>query len=131
MRVGFSDVHPTLNVVSSGRNRLDCDVWPRGNWLGSSLNHIQGRTIVSQSYSRALEQGPLVAVADLQSAIICLALFGNGTDSAVHSGGVAIDSASKSDYSLQPTKRSTKHKKLPRERGLPGFVVLGFSCVLS
>ena len=34
-------------------------VWPMENWLGSSLNHIQGSTIVPKSYSRALEQGPL------------------------------------------------------------------------
>ena len=29
------------------------------NWLGSSLNQIQGWTAVRESYSRALEQGPL------------------------------------------------------------------------
>ena len=37
------------------------DVWPTENWLGSSLNHIQGWTTVRESYSRALEQGPLVS----------------------------------------------------------------------
>ena len=36
-----------------------CAVWPMENWLGSSLNHIQGWTTVRESYSRALEQGPL------------------------------------------------------------------------
>ena len=30
------------------------------NWLGSSLNQIQGRTTVRESYSCALEQRPLV-----------------------------------------------------------------------
>ena len=30
------------------------------NCLGSSLNQIQGRTTVRESYSCALEQGPLV-----------------------------------------------------------------------
>ena len=39
-----------------------CAVWPMENWLGSSLNHIQGSTTVRQSYSRALEQGPLVQI---------------------------------------------------------------------
>ena len=36
-----------------------CAVWPMENWLGSSLNKIQGWTTVRESYSRALEQGPL------------------------------------------------------------------------
>ena len=36
-----------------------CAVWPMENWLGSSLNQIQGWTTVRESYSRALEQGPL------------------------------------------------------------------------
>ena len=30
------------------------------NWLGSSLKQIQGWTTVGESYSRALEQGPLL-----------------------------------------------------------------------
>ena len=34
-------------------------VSPMENWLGSSLNQIQGWTTVRQSYSRALEQRPL------------------------------------------------------------------------
>ena len=38
-----------------------CAVWPRENWLGSSLNQIQGWTTVRESYSRALEQGPLLS----------------------------------------------------------------------
>ena len=36
-----------------------CAVWPLENWLGSSLNQLQGCTTVRESYSRALEQGPL------------------------------------------------------------------------
>ena len=36
-----------------------CTVWPMENWLGSSLNQIQGWTTVWESYSRALEEGPL------------------------------------------------------------------------
>ena len=36
-----------------------CAVWPMENWLGSSLNQIQGWTAVRESYSRALEQGPI------------------------------------------------------------------------
>ena len=32
---------------------------PLINWLGSSMNHIQDWTNVRDSYSRALEQGPL------------------------------------------------------------------------
>ena len=36
-----------------------CAVWPMENWLGSFLNRIQGWTTVPESYSRALEQGPL------------------------------------------------------------------------
>ena len=38
-----------------------CAVWPTENWLGSLLNQIQGLTTVRESYSCALEQGPLVA----------------------------------------------------------------------
>ena len=41
-----------------------CAVWPMENWLGSSLIHIQGSTTVRESYSRALEQGPLVAMVE-------------------------------------------------------------------
>ena len=37
-----------------------CAVLPMENWLGSSLNKIQGWTTVRESYSRALEQGPLL-----------------------------------------------------------------------
>ena len=37
-----------------------CAVWHMKNWLGSSLNKIQGWTTVRESYSRALEQGPLL-----------------------------------------------------------------------
>ena len=36
-----------------------CAVRPTENWLGSSLNQIQGGTAVRESYHRALEQGPL------------------------------------------------------------------------
>ena len=36
-----------------------CAVWPTENWLGSSLNQIQGWTAVPESYSRPLEQEPL------------------------------------------------------------------------
>ena len=35
-------------------------VWPKENWIGSSLNQIQGCTTVRESYSCALDQGPLV-----------------------------------------------------------------------
>ena len=37
-----------------------CAVWPMENWFGSSLNQIQGWTTLRESYSRALEQRPLV-----------------------------------------------------------------------
>ena len=36
-----------------------CAVWPMENWLGSFLDQIQGCTTVKESYSCALEQGPL------------------------------------------------------------------------
>ena len=39
-----------------------CAVWPMENWLGSSLNQIQGWTAVRETYSRALEQGSLAQV---------------------------------------------------------------------
>ena len=39
-----------------------CAGWPMENWLGSSLNKIQGWTAVRESYSRALEQGPLPGI---------------------------------------------------------------------
>ena len=39
-----------------------CAVLPMENWLGSSLNQLQGWTNVREFYSRALEQGPLLVV---------------------------------------------------------------------
>ena len=39
-----------------------CAVWPTDNWLGYSLNQIQGWTTVRESYSRALEQGSLIVI---------------------------------------------------------------------
>ena len=46
---------------ASGFSMMElCAVWPMDNWLGSSLNQIQGWTTVRESYSCALEQGPLV-----------------------------------------------------------------------
>ena len=39
-----------------------CAVFPKENWLSSSLNQIQGWTTVRESYSRALEQGPLMSL---------------------------------------------------------------------
>merc|ERR1719460_2532904 len=60
MRVRFSDSHLTLHVVSSLWKRLN-SVWLMGNWLGFPLNQIQGWTTVRESYSRALEQGPLLS----------------------------------------------------------------------
>ena len=42
-----------------------CAVWPMDNWLGSSLNQIQGWATVQESYSRALEQGTLLHVMHL------------------------------------------------------------------
>ena len=38
-----------------------CAVNPLENWLGSSMNHIQGSTTVRESYSPALEQVHLLA----------------------------------------------------------------------
>ena len=37
-----------------------CAVWPMENWIGYSLNQIQGWTTVRKSYSRVLEEGSLV-----------------------------------------------------------------------
>ena len=45
-----------------------CAVWPMENWIGSSLNQIQGCTTVGESYSRVLEPGPLVRSCNLGSA---------------------------------------------------------------
>ena len=44
-----------------------CAVWAMENWLGSSFNQIQGRTTVLESYSCALEQGPLAVVWDWEA----------------------------------------------------------------
>ena len=55
-------MHPTSNPASGfsmmEQVRLSA-VWPMENWLGSSLNQIQGWTTVRESYSPALEQPPL------------------------------------------------------------------------
>ena len=50
--------NPVCGLSMMEQVRL-CAVWPRENWLGSSLNQIQGRTTVTDFYSRALEQIPL------------------------------------------------------------------------
>ena len=50
--------HPVCGFPMMEQVRL-CAVWPMENWLGSSLNQIQGWTTVRESYSSALEQGPL------------------------------------------------------------------------
>ena len=44
MPAAFSDIHPTLYVVSPWWNRLGrlCVVWPTKNWLSYSKNRIQG-----------------------------------------------------------------------------------------
>ena len=41
-----------------------CAIWPAENWLGTSLNQIQGWTTIRESYSCALEQGPLISSSD-------------------------------------------------------------------
>ena len=51
--------NPVCGISMTEQVRL-CAVWPTDNWLGSSLNQIQGWTTVRESYSRALEQGPLL-----------------------------------------------------------------------
>ena len=45
-----------------------CAVCPMENFLGTSMNHIQGWTTVRDSYSCALEQGPLSQTNVLQTA---------------------------------------------------------------
>ena len=50
--------NPVCGFSTMEQVRL-CAVWPMENWLGSSLNQIQGWTTVRESYSCALEQGPL------------------------------------------------------------------------
>ena len=47
-----------------------CAVLPMENWLGSSLNQIQVWTTVRESYSRALEQGPLIFIPNTRSFFI-------------------------------------------------------------
>ena len=53
---------PSSNPVC-GFSRMEqvrfCAVWPMENWPDSSLNQTQGWTTVRESYSRALEKGPL------------------------------------------------------------------------
>ena len=54
-------IHPVCGFSMMEQVRL-CAVWPMENWLGSSLNQIQGWIIVQESYSRALERGYLLSV---------------------------------------------------------------------
>ena len=51
--------NPVCGFSMMGQVR-PCAVWPMENWLGSSLNWIQAWITLRESYSRALEQGPLV-----------------------------------------------------------------------
>ena len=48
-----------------------CAVWLMENWLGSSLNQIQDWTSVRKSYSRALEQGSLLATTEERAMVYC------------------------------------------------------------
>ena len=50
--------NPVCGFFMMDQVRL-CAVWPMENWFGSFFNQIQGWTTVRESYSRALEQGPL------------------------------------------------------------------------
>ena len=49
-----------------------CAAWPMENWLGSSLNQIQGWTAVRESYSCALEQGLLTGALLLSPLPACV-----------------------------------------------------------
>ena len=60
-----------------------CSVWPMENWLGSSLNQIQGWTTVRESYSPALEQGPLTEMRDDGLGGPAVAVWGMNVDSSV------------------------------------------------
>ena len=57
-RILWHSSNPVCGFSIMEQVRL-CAVWPTENWLGSSLNHIQGWTTVGDTYSHALEQGPL------------------------------------------------------------------------
>ena len=59
MPVAYSDSHPTLYVVSLWWNRLGSVLYMK-NWLGSSMNQIQGRMTVWICYCQALETGCLI-----------------------------------------------------------------------
>ena len=50
--------NPVCGFSTMEQVRL-CAVWPMEYWLRSSMNQIKGLTTVRESYSRALEQGPL------------------------------------------------------------------------
>ena len=52
MKVVFSNSKPTLYMVSPRWNRVDSLL----NWLGFSMNEIQGWTTVRKVYSRALSK---------------------------------------------------------------------------
>ena len=56
-RQSFNPVHG-FSMMEQGRI---CAVWPTENWLGSSMNHIQGWRTVWESYFHALEKGCLAA----------------------------------------------------------------------
>ena len=60
-------------------------VWPMENWLGSSLNRIQGGTIVQESYSHASEQGPLpVSQLALNTKITVSSILNSGKQRVLH-----------------------------------------------
>ena len=46
-----------------------CAVWPAENWIGSSINHLQGRMTVLESYCHALEKGCLTSTPPLSLAL--------------------------------------------------------------
>ena len=70
--------NPVCGLSMMEQVRL-CVFRPMENWLSSSLNQIQGWTTVRESYSRALEQGPLLSVVFLSAKRISVLFSLNST----------------------------------------------------
>ena len=96
-----------------------CAVLSMENWLSFSLNQIEGWTRVQESYSRALEQGPLETALAFSS--VCLAEsqehVGRSIGRAAAAAAAKKNDGGKSDE--KDRKRATRRRRIDDATLLP------------
>ena len=90
-----------------------CAVLSMENWLSFSLNQIEGWTRVQESYSRALEQGPLETALAFSS--VCLAESQEHVGRSIGGAVIAAAAAKKNDGGKsdeKDRKRATRRRRI-------------------